>query len=251
MIRLKCCPRPHQLTTQRQKELTEEFITKNKSVWKKTYIKKALLQMSHSKCCYCECKLGEESKYIEIEHFFPKSKYPQKVLEWENLLPACGRCNRVKKDHDPAAEPIIHPVNDDPKKHLGFKLYQIRHLNNSTIGKNTVEVLDLNNMEKLIRVRLDIGNKLLEGLKKLNDDADDYFQREPLTTRHRNRLYRTLKKLMECCLPSSQYSAVTATVLLNEGCYWELKQKFKDNKLWDNDLEELERRVRECALVYL
>ncbi|MGR0329632.1 HNH endonuclease [Bacillus cereus] len=89
---------PSKLTDEVKTKLTQDFITSGSSVWGKSYIKSALLEMSHNKCAYCECRLDEESKYMEVEHFLPKDDYPKLVVDWNNLLPSCKRCNG-KKEH--------------------------------------------------------------------------------------------------------------------------------------------------------
>jgi len=45
------------------------------------------------RCCYCEDCLG-----TDIEHFHPKSLYPDQAFVWENYLYACTRCNRLKSN---------------------------------------------------------------------------------------------------------------------------------------------------------
>ncbi len=45
----------------------------------------------HCRCVYCEDSLADE-----IEHFWPKDLYPDKVFAWENYLYACGPCNGPK-----------------------------------------------------------------------------------------------------------------------------------------------------------
>jgi len=95
MIKLELPQKPTELTAKLQAQKTTEFINsgKKKKVWGMEWLKKAVLEMSFGKCCYTEIRLNEESKYMEIEHFYPKSKYPKKVLEWGNLLPSCKKCN--------------------------------------------------------------------------------------------------------------------------------------------------------------
>ena len=55
-------------------------------------VKGALGQMFHGKCAYCESKITVVT-YGAIEHFFPKSQYPDLTFEWTNLLLSCDRCN--------------------------------------------------------------------------------------------------------------------------------------------------------------
>jgi len=51
-----------------------------------------------SQCCgYCEtlCK-------GEVDHFRPKSKFPELVYEWNNWVFSCHDCNQSKLDHWPS-----------------------------------------------------------------------------------------------------------------------------------------------------
>jgi len=115
MIKLDRTPKPVELTAELQVTLTDEFKSTGKSVWNVDFIKKGLLVFSNDKCCYCEANINEESKYLEVEHFHHKDTYKDEVLEWENLLPSCKKCNGTKNDHDTKLEPIIDPSKIDPK----------------------------------------------------------------------------------------------------------------------------------------
>ena len=37
---------------------------------------------------------------MEVEHFEDKKNNPNKVIEWENFLPSCKRCNGSKFTQD-------------------------------------------------------------------------------------------------------------------------------------------------------
>ena len=105
MIKLDRGEKPEELTDEACEELKKLYAEdKDKDVWNSSKIKeplkKAMLKMSHGKCSYCECKLGIESKDVTIDHFLPKSKNPDKVIEWENLFLACLRCNRKKNNRE-------------------------------------------------------------------------------------------------------------------------------------------------------
>lgn len=47
----------------------------------------------------CRCMYCEDSSASEIEHFHPKSFYPNFVFAWLNYLYSCGPCNRTKLSH--------------------------------------------------------------------------------------------------------------------------------------------------------
>jgi len=113
MIKLSRGGRPEAFTQEVCEELTQLYAAnKDKDVWNspkiKRPLKESLLQMSHNKCSYCECILAIESKDVTIDHFLPKVKYADKVVEWENLFPACLRCNRKKNDNE---EQLVNPCN--------------------------------------------------------------------------------------------------------------------------------------------
>ncbi len=78
-------------------------------------IKKALRAMCHDKCVYCESKMTHVA-YGDIEHYRPKSKFPELTFAWSNLLLACGVCNgtEYKGNTFPEEEqngPFIHWVS--------------------------------------------------------------------------------------------------------------------------------------------
>lgn len=166
MISLKAIPKPTELTNKVVQELTARYKKEGSAVWRKKYITDALLEMSANKCCYCECKIMEASTYLEVEHFHPKSLYPDEVVAWKNLLPSCKRCNGKKGDHDTKKEPIIHPVRDNPKSHLTWKNYRL--YSKTKLGDDTIGVIYLNDRNHLVTTRFDIGDKLMEALEGLS-----------------------------------------------------------------------------------
>ncbi|OQW92560.1 MAG: hypothetical protein BWK78_01375 [Thiotrichaceae bacterium IS1] len=256
MIRLLEVERPVELTDAEVKKLTAEFKADNKkAVWKKPYIKTALLEMSADKCCYCECKLGEESKYLEVEHFHPKKLYPDEVVAWENLLPACKRCNGKKHSHDTKQEPIIHPVRDNPQLHLFLKDYRL--YDKTKLGDNTITKIVLNDRQCLVNPRFKIGEELIGKLHELLQQTEEFEILEVadkteksliVIGRMLNRVVHNLINLMREGTRTYEYSATTATILLNEDSYQQIKQWFIKRKLWNEEFMQLEKDVEFCAL---
>jgi uncharacterized protein (TIGR02646 family) len=62
---------------------------------------------------YCS---GSES--AQVEHYRPKTTYPEQALTWENFLWICGICNQAKVNRFEAANPPINPVDDDVWAHF-------------------------------------------------------------------------------------------------------------------------------------
>lgn len=181
-----------------------------------------MLEMSHGKCSYCECKLGIESKDVTIDHFLPKSENPDEVVEWENLFPACLRCNRKKNKRE---ERIVNPCVDEPKEYLGVtsvNRYRLKGIDTQGIGKNTIEVIGLNDIERVMVPRMTEWEALKVHLEEIEEDLKE----EGYKNKYRNRL----QKIMENCLFDKSYAAVKATNLLNDRSYLQIKDYFiKEN----------------------
>ena len=96
MIKLERLNDPIKLTPAFVAAKTDEFKTMGASVWNIEWLKEALCALSHDKCAYCECSVKKESNYMEVDHFEDKSHNPDKVMQWDNLLPSCKHCNGHK-----------------------------------------------------------------------------------------------------------------------------------------------------------
>ncbi len=68
---------------------------------------------SRERCMFCE-----DSRGADIEHFWPRFSYPNKVFSWANMLLACAPCNRqkgIRFDLDSLGCPLlIDPTAEDP-----------------------------------------------------------------------------------------------------------------------------------------
>ena len=73
----------------------------------------------HERCMYCE-----DSRGTDVEHFWPKRRYPERAFRWLNLLWVCAGCNRVKSarfPRDAAGQPLlIDPTAVDPWNYLWY-----------------------------------------------------------------------------------------------------------------------------------
>lgn len=235
MIKLQRVPAPPYLTVEKVAELTAEFKSSGKSVWNQSHIKESLLASSFGKCAYCECPLETESNYMEVEHFEDKKSNPDKVVDWENLLPSCKKCNGSKGTHDVVADPIVNPYRDDPKDHLALRLYRLRGI--SEIGVCTIQVTNLNHSDRLVFSRYKIGEKVSE-LIEIAWERWRVYQ-EVVDTRSKNRLLGVVEGLLKECAPQANYAASTATMLLTDSRFRELIDKMNEASVWSEDLEGL------------
>lgn len=236
MIKLERVACPTELTHQKQAELTQEFkLDSSKRVWDKDYIKDALRTMSYYKCCFCEVNVSEESKYMEVEHFECKSVYPDKVVLWSNLLPACRRCNAQKGTYDVADGALIDPTAVEPKLHIFMRdNYRFRHRDN--LGETTVEELYLNDSERLVYPRFKIGEKINNAISIIERDFEK-LAIEPASRRKQNIVKRSIAALLHEAAPTTEFSATAATCIVKSVEFNKIRRGLETLGLWDADLE--------------
>jgi 5-methylcytosine-specific restriction endonuclease McrA len=244
MIKLEREGKPEYLSDNKVTELTNAFKVTKKSVWNNNHIKIPLLRSSHYKCAYCECPLASESNYMEVEHFEDKNHNPDKVVLWENLLPSCKRCNGAKGTHDVIDSPIINPYVENPKDHLSMRLYRFRA--KTEIGQCTIEVTKLNQSDRSVFSRYEIGEKINEYIDTSWDRWDVYLERRDI--RSKNKLMTMIEALLNECQPSSSYSASTATNLLTDSKFIELISLMREEEVLSEDLETL---IRSASILVL
>ncbi|MBU3133367.1 HNH endonuclease [Clostridium gasigenes] len=245
MIKLERGECPKELT----KELIEELMNiykldKGKDVWNSPKIKKplkdALTNMSNNKCAYCECMLNIETKDVTIDHFSPKVSNEILVLEWTNLLPSCLRCNRTKNSNEVE---IINPCEIDPKIHLGIKNngFRLKEINNSIIGKNTIRVLRLNDIDRVVTARMIITEKIIE---KLNEVLEDIEDTDIIKSKYINRIEGYLSE----ALRDRPYCAVASAKILDDRGFKTLKLLCEEKGKWNDRLQKIENELIILAL---
>ena len=72
----------------------------------------------HGLCAYCE--LPDPG---EVDHFQPKSKFPQLVYRWDNWLFSCHPCNQAKREKWPNGgyvNPCSSMAFERPERYFDF-----------------------------------------------------------------------------------------------------------------------------------
>ena len=248
MIQLTLPSEPTELKANKV-QLTQDYAAsccagKSKSVWNTTYIRDALLAMTHDKCAYSEVKLQGCGAYWDVEHFKCKKLYPKSVVEWGNLLPACEFCNRsAKRDHDVVALPIVHPIKDRPGEHLYVR--SGRFFPKDDKGEKTIEVLKLNDEVNLLCSRFEVCRGLADRLqccKVLKDKC--------VTSSDCGYLRDKFMALLSAGLPDREYSATVATFLMCEqrDLVQEIEQQLRTWQLWDKKMKDAKAILLKNAL---
>ncbi|WP_437312441.1 hypothetical protein [Sorangium sp. So ce385] len=106
-------------------------------------------------CMYCEHSAGSD-----IDHFWPKEKYPARAYTWENYLWACSICNTHFKGtqfpRDERGKPLlINPAEEDPRDHLELSPTTGKLLGKTPKGEKTRIVLGFHKRGYLDEARRD------------------------------------------------------------------------------------------------
>lgn len=148
----------------------------------------ALKAESHGKCIYCEGFI-EDVSYSAVEHIAPKSRFPDLILDWDNLGLVCQRCNTNKSNYwsDLIDLRILNPYVDPVDAHVEFIGPVVAAKAGSSRGENTVRQLRLKREElvlsKMLRIE-EMEQRLLRWFSESNieikallaDDIRDAFE---------------------------------------------------------------------------
>ncbi len=201
---------------------------KNKLIvhYREKNIKSPLFDSSFQKCAFCETKPGESGN-IEVEHFAPKSIYPELTFKWDNFLPVCRKCNGSKSTHDSLVEPIVNPYDDDPEEYFYYKDIRIAPIDNKNreIAKRTIDVCSLNSV-RLMKPRADILISLNSFSMALEDAIDSYKEAdtERKKTVRKRKISEALEAIESLSYPSEKFSGFCKEYLNDSDIVLEAKK---------------------------
>jgi uncharacterized protein (TIGR02646 family) len=173
-------------------------------VYQHREVRTALIELFHGKCAYCESKIISVSP-VDIEMFRPKSGVVERpehpgywwlAMVWENLLPSCAICNRVRNHEgvktgkanrfplvdealrafEPGQETrenplLLDPCTDDPEEHLVFEENGLV-ISDTLRGKTSISVLGLNRPE-LVEARRNTAQRVGQEFLYILTGADN------------------------------------------------------------------------------
>lgn len=245
MIQLAQEQKPKQLTEKRQAQFVKKYKKDKSSVWRRKYIQDALRKSSSNKCAYCETDVSVKAQYMEVEHYYCQHHFSDLVVDWDNLLPSCKRCNNAKSDHNVAVEPLINPYFQNPADHIEVQGYSL--VGKDSRGKAAVKVIHLNDSDRLIPVRVDIEEELNWSLVQIAvsqaEYAAGYQSAEKLC-----RIVEGIIRLLKMAQPKIEFSAIIATFLLRNPDYNQVVTWLRSQNLMSAEAEALEKTAKAIAL---
>jgi len=163
-------------------------------------VRAALKELFHGKCAYCERRVES----IDIELFRPKASVLERpehpgywwlAAVWENMLPACADCNRVraiegvktgKANRFPIADEtqrafhpgeetreqplLLDPCVDDPEEHLVYG-EDGKVFSETERGQATIAVIGLNR-PALVEVRRETAHRIRQWIASIRLISD-------------------------------------------------------------------------------
>lgn len=145
-----------------------------------TECKEILAEDFQQMCGYCGKNRKTLLKQFQIDHFAPKSKFPEKKNVYENLVLACPQCNRLKSDKwigeksevsNDGEKGFVDPANEEYNHHL-FREDSGKIMYKTEVGKYMYNLLKFN-----IR-RTDLVWKIIK-LSELKDELKKTLKNSP------------------------------------------------------------------------
>lgn len=188
-------------------------------------VKNALIKSSFSKCAFCE-SIPSESGNVEIEHYYPKSIYPNETFNWINFLPCCRKCNESKSNHDTKKEPIINPYDVEPNDVFIYELFNIKEKDSTlkNIAKKTIDVCSLNS-QRLWKPRAEILLAIHQFSSDLHNLIEEFKEAdtERKKTNKLKNIRETIDRIEDLMKPNERYSGFCKFYIENSSEYQEAK----------------------------
>lgn len=125
--------------------------------------KKWLIQkLSITVCPYCNREFINNrgsSTSAQLDHFYPRSKYPIFALSFFNLIPSCYACNHIKRETEISISPYDSNFNFDKEINFFYTPISSDYLNDHT--KLTINMNYSNEIAQNIRtMKIDLAYEL-------------------------------------------------------------------------------------------
>lgn len=153
-----------------------------------------LQKVFYSICYLCE----EKTRHVEVDHFFPKSYFPDKKTDWDNLFIICNKCNKLKGSeiNSKPNQEILNPCVDDVESLIGLsfdrkieeviieteinsiKIENTKNLLNNIYNGKKNSTYRHRDLQRTILIALNEFEQVLERAKEVKDELKEtYFSK--------------------------------------------------------------------------
>ena len=84
-----------------------------------------LARRTNNNCWYCERQCRATGGWApSVDHFRPRSRFPELTYEWPNWIFSCRRCNEIKNNNWPESgyvDPCAADVMERPEQYLDYE----------------------------------------------------------------------------------------------------------------------------------
>ncbi|QNU67175.1 hypothetical protein EHE19_001055 [Ruminiclostridium herbifermentans] len=119
----------------------------------------------------------------DLDHFYPKSRYPYLSMSLYNLIPCCKFCNSIKGDKEFNYKSYLHPYEHGFEDYLKFRYKPIKYLFTGS-SKDEFKIV-LESSEEI--------DEKKELVKKAENNME-FFMIEPLYYYHKDEVMDLIKK---------------------------------------------------------
>lgn len=115
----------------------------------------------------------------QLDHFFPKSKYPYLALSLYNLIPSCNICNMAKSDMDTKTTPVLYPYEEEFGEKIVFTVNIDKEDKGEFVkylrGVSDKFEVSIKNEEEILKYQVDNQNSRLH-ITDLYNEHKDYIK---------------------------------------------------------------------------
>lgn len=146
-------------------------------------VHKILSKINITVCPYCNrsyiMTLKNRKVRPQLDHYYPKSKYPYLALSLYNLIPSCSICNLAKCDIDTRKDAILYPYEEEFGEKIVFAT-DIRDMPDDQFvkymrGESNEWKVRINNPDEILEEQVSNQDDVLH-LTDLYNEHKDYIR---------------------------------------------------------------------------
>lgn len=158
--------------------LNNIFLYENFS--KRKVVREMLGKMGITVCPYCNrsyiTTLKNSKVRPQLDHYYPKARYPYLSLSLYNMIPSCSICNMAKSDMDTKVKAILYPYEEEFGEKIIFAtdIESKKEFVKCMKGESDKFKVSIQNPENILEKEVECQNNTLH-LTELYNEHKDYI----------------------------------------------------------------------------